>query len=242
LSGASRGGSGSIAADDVRYANPIYFTVGRAIKSAAGAAFTASAARSRTPLMSTRILALVGSLRAGSYNRQLAEAAVKHAPDGTDVQIFEGLAAVPFYNEDLDRPGEVPGPAQALRDAVQRTDALLLVTPEYNGTIPAALKNAIDWTSRPFHGGAIFAKLVAVVGASSGRYGGLWAREDTRQTARIAGARVLDDIALSVPGAAERFATTHPADDPEIATAMPQILARLAAAARATYDAAPQKP
>ncbi len=55
--------------------------------------------------MSTRILALVGSLRAGSYNRQLAEAAVKHAPDGTDVEIFEGLDGVPFYNEDLDRPG-----------------------------------------------------------------------------------------------------------------------------------------
>ena len=82
--------------------------------------------------MTTRILALVGSLRAGSYNRQLAEAAAKHAPEGTDVEIFEGLAEVPFYNEDLDRPGALPGPVQALRDAVGRADALLLVTPEYN--------------------------------------------------------------------------------------------------------------
>ena len=65
--------------------------------------------------MSVRILALVGSLRADSFNRQLAEAAVKHAPDGTDVAIFEGLADVPFYNEDLNRPGDVPAPAQALR-------------------------------------------------------------------------------------------------------------------------------
>src|ERR1700746_1283023 len=72
--------------------------------------------------MSIRILALVGSLRAGSYNHQLAEAAVKHAPDGIDVDIYEGLGEVPFYNEDLDRPGDVPAPAQALRDAVARAD------------------------------------------------------------------------------------------------------------------------
>src|ERR1700757_767646 len=182
--------------------------------------------------MTTRILALVGSLRAGSYNRQLAEAAVKPAPDGTDVEIFEGLADLPFYNEDIDLPGGVPGPAQALRNAVQRADALLLVTPEYNGTIPAVLKNAIDWTSRPYQDGAIVDKPVAVVGTSGGRYGGAWAHEDARKTARIAGARVIDDIALSVPVAAERFATTHPADDDEVATAMPEILGTLAAAAR----------
>ncbi len=187
--------------------------------------------------MSTRILALVGSLRADSFNRQLAEAAVKHAPDGTDVEIFEGLAEVPFYNEDLDRPSDVPGAAQALRDAVQRADALLLVTPEYNGTIPAALKNAIDWTSRPYQGGAIVDKPLAVVGTAGGRYGGAWAHEDTRKTARIAGAHVIDDIALSVPLAAERFTTTHPADDDEVATAMPEILGTLTAAAPATIEA-----
>jgi NAD(P)H-dependent FMN reductase len=181
--------------------------------------------------MSIRILAVVGSLRADSFNRQLAEAAVKHAPDGTDVEIFEGLAEVPFYSEDLDRPGDVPGPARALRDAVQRADALLLLTPEYNGSIPAALKNAIDWTSRPYQSGAIVDKPVAVVGTAGGRYGGARAHEDTRKTAGIAGAHVIDDIALSVPLAAERFATTHPADDDEVATAMPQALARLAAAA-----------
>jgi NAD(P)H-dependent FMN reductase len=181
--------------------------------------------------MSTRILALVGSLRAGSYNRQLAEAAVKLAPGGIDVETFEGLAEVPFYNEDLDRPGHVPVPAQALRDAVQLADALLLVTPEYNGTIPAVLKNAIDWISRPYQAGAIIDKPLAVIGTSNGRYGGVWAHDETRKSARIAGARVLDDIALSVPTAAERFATTHPADDDELATAVPAALTRLAAAA-----------
>jgi NAD(P)H-dependent FMN reductase len=191
--------------------------------------------------MSTRILALVGSLRAGSYNRQLAEAAVKHAPDGTDVEIFEGLADVPLYNEDLDLPGDVPGPAQVLRDAVQRADALLLVTPEYNGTIPAALKNAIDWTSRPYQSGAIVDKPVAVVGTAHGSYGGVWAHEDTRKSARIAGARVLDDIALSVPRSADRFADAHPTDDDEVAAAMPEIVTKLAAASQASTQVASQE-
>jgi NAD(P)H-dependent FMN reductase len=181
--------------------------------------------------MSTQILALVGSLRAGSYNRRLAEAAVKYAPEGIDVEIFEGLGEVPFYNEDLDRPGDVPAPARALRDAVQRADALLLVTPEYNGTLPAALKNAIDWTSRPFQGGAITGKPVAVVGTSHGRYGGTWAHDDTRKSARIAGARVLEDLALSLPHAAERFATIDPLDDDEVTTALVDILTTLATAA-----------
>ncbi len=180
--------------------------------------------------MSTRILALVGSLRAGSCNRRLAEAAVKYAPQGIDVEIFEGLSEVPFYNEDLDGPGDVPAPAQALRAAVQRADALLVVTPEYNGSLPAALKNAIDWTSRPFQHGAITGKPVAVVGTSHGRYGGVWAHDDTRKTAGIAGARVLEDVALSVPNAAERFATTDPVDDDELTAALLDILTTLAAA------------
>jgi NAD(P)H-dependent FMN reductase len=191
--------------------------------------------------MSARILALVGSLRADSFNRQLAEAAVKHAPDGTDVEIFEGLADVPFYNEDLDRAGDVPPPAQTLRDAVRRADALLLVTPEYNGSIPAALKNAIDWTSRPYQGGAIVDKPLAVVGTAGGRYGGAWAHEDARKISRVAGARVIDDIALSIPLAAERFAAAHPTDDDEVATAMPDILHSLAAATQATTEP-PEEP
>jgi NAD(P)H-dependent FMN reductase len=181
--------------------------------------------------MTTRILALVGSLRAGSYNRRLAEAAAKYAPEGIDVEIFEGLGEVPFYNEDLDRPGDVPDPARALRAAVQGADALFLVTPEYNGSLPAVLKNAIDWTSRPHRAGAITGKAVAVAGTSDGRYGGVWAHDETRKTAGIAGARVLEDVALAVPGAAERFAASDPVDDDEVATALLNILNTLATSA-----------
>src|ERR1700728_3539921 len=179
--------------------------------------------------VTTRILALVGSLRAGSYNQQLAEAAVKYAPDGVAVDIFDNLADVALYNEDIDRPGAVAA-ADWLRVEVQSADALLLVTPEYNGGIPTALKNAIDWISRPHGAGVISGKPLAVIGVSNGRFGGVWAHDDTRKVASIAGASVLDDVTLSVPHGATRFATTHPAHDVEIAHAMPIMLAALAAA------------
>src|SRR5271156_3744403 len=179
--------------------------------------------------VTTRILALVGSLRAGSYNKQLAEAAVKYAPEGVAVDIFDNLADVPFYNEDIDRPGAVAA-ADWLRVEVQSADALLLVTPEYNGSIPASLKNAIDWISRPHGAGVISGKPLAVIGVSNGRYGGVWAHDDARKVASIAGASLLDDVTLSVPDGATRFATIQPADDDEIVDAITTVLAALAAA------------
>ena len=185
--------------------------------------------------MSTRILALVGSLRCGSDNRRLAEAAVKLAPSGISVEIFDGLAEVALYNEDIDQPGAVAA-ADRLRAEVQSADALVLVTPEYNGTMTAALKNAIDWISRPFGAGVITGKPVAVIGTSHGRYGGVWAHDDARKSARIAGANVLDDLTLSVPAADARFASIHPADDEEIAVTMPEILIALAAAVLSRDD------
>jgi NAD(P)H-dependent FMN reductase len=94
----------------------------------------------------------------------------------------------------------------------------------------AALKNAIDWISRPFGVGVISGKPVAVIGASHGQYGGVWAHDDARKSARVAGANVLDDLKLSVPAAHTRFASIHPVDDEEIAAMMPEILTSLAAA------------
>jgi len=177
--------------------------------------------------MSVRILALVGSLRAGSHNRQLAEAAVKFAPEGADVEIFEGLAEIPFYNEDIDVKDDVPAAAAKLREAATSADAFLLVSPEYNGTIPAVLKNAIDWLSRPFGAGAFGGKPVAVVGTAFGQYGGVWAQDETRKSAGIAGGKVLEDVKLSIPGSLTRFAETHPADDAEIAAQLTEVVARL---------------
>ncbi|MET7275349.1 MULTISPECIES: NADPH-dependent FMN reductase [Streptomyces] len=177
--------------------------------------------------MSVRILALVGSLRAGSHNRQLAEAAVKFAPEGAEVEIFEGLAEVPFYNEDIDVEGSVPAAAVKLREAAQAADAFLFFSPEYNGTMPAVLKNAIDWLSRPFGAGAFNGKPVAVIGTAFGQYGGVWAQDDTRKSVGIAGGKVIEDIKLSIPGSVTRFAETHPADDAEVAAQLTEVVARL---------------
>ncbi|AXL87041.1 FMN reductase [Streptomyces sp. CB09001] len=177
--------------------------------------------------MSVRILALVGSLRAGSHNRQLAEAAVRFAPEGAEVQLFEGLGEIPFYNEDVDVEGSVPAAAAKLREAAQGAQAFLLFSPEYNGTIPAVLKNAIDWLSRPYGAGAFTGKPVAVVGTAFGQYGGVWAQDEARKAVGIAGGKVIEDLKLSIPGSLTRFAETHPADDAEVAGQLTEVVARL---------------
>ncbi|MET9256183.1 NAD(P)H-dependent oxidoreductase [Streptomyces sp. NPDC003717] len=177
--------------------------------------------------MSVRILALVGSLRAGSHNRQLAEAAVKLAPEGVEVQLFEGLAEIPFYNEDIDVAEGAPAPAVALREAAQSSDAFLFFTPEYNGTMPAVLKNSIDWLSRPYGAGAFAGKPVAVVGTAFGQYGGVWAHDDARKSISLAGGKVIEDLKLSIPGSVTRFAELHPSDDTEVAAQLTEVLARL---------------
>ncbi|SEF04196.1 NAD(P)H-dependent FMN reductase [Streptomyces sp. 3213] len=182
--------------------------------------------------MSIRIVALVGSARAGSHNRQLAETAIKLAPEGVEVQLQEGLAQVPFYNEDIDVEDGVPQQAAALREAVAHADAVLLFVPEYNGTMSAVLKNAIDWLSRPFGAGALAGKPVAVIGASGGQYGGVWAHEDARKAAKTAGGAVIEDITFSIPDSLNRFAGIHPLDDREVATELASAVGRLAQAAQ----------
>ncbi len=148
------------------------------------------------------IVALVGSLRKDSINRALAQVAVDNAPSGAAVRIVEGLGELPFYSEDDDPSitagATLPAGVEALREAVAAADAVLLVTPEYNGTIPAVLKNAIDWLSRPYGSGALSNKAVGVIGAALGRYAGTWSREDTRKSVRIAGGRVVEDVEVGI--------------------------------------------
>lgn len=179
--------------------------------------------------MSTRILALVGSLRAGSHNRQLAEAAIKFAPEGVDLQLYEGLAEIPFYNEDIDVEGSIPAAAAKLREAAEASDAFLLFSPEYNGTVPAVLKNAIDWLSRPYGESAVTGKPAVVVGTAFGQYGGVWAQDDARKALGVAGAKVIEDIKLSIPASLTRFAETHPADDTEVTAQLTDVVTRLQA-------------
>jgi NAD(P)H-dependent FMN reductase len=178
-----------------------------------------------------KVLALVGSLRAASINRQIAELATQVAPEGVVVTIFEGLGDLPFYNEEIDyvMNAEAPAlaPVAALRAAAAEADAALVVTPEYNGSYPAVLKNAIDWLSRPFGDGALKGKPLAVIGGSFGQYGGVWAHDDTRKSFGIAGARVVETIKLSVP-----FKTLngeHPREHAEVSANVRDAVGKLAA-------------
>lgn len=171
-----------------------------------------------------KVLVLVGSLRAASVNRQIAELAVEQAPDGVELRIFDRLGELPFYNEDIDT-AEVAEPVVALRAAAADADAALVVTPEYNGSIPGVLKNAIDWLSRPFGNGALKDKPLAVVGAALGQYGGVWAHDETRKSFGIAGPRVVEDLKLSVPS--KSLDGKHPRENAEVAETLRDIVSKL---------------
>ena len=172
------------------------------------------------------VLVLVGSLRAASVNRQLAELAVDTAPDGVTLTLFDGLGELPFYNEDMDN-ADVAAPVTKLRTAAAGADAALVVTPEYNGSIPAVMKNAIDWLSRPFGDGALKDKPLAVIGASLGQYGGVWAHDETRKSFGIAGPRVVDAIKLALPIAS--LDGKHPQESAEVAATVRNVVEKLAA-------------
>ena len=136
-----------------------------------------------------RVLAISGSLRTGSYNTALARAAARLAPDGVEVELFGGLHELPLFDADLE--GGENEAIRHLRESVDDADAVLFVTPEYNGSIPGVLKNAVDWASRPREDAALRNKTVAVAGASPGQYGALWAQQDLRRVLGVAGARVI---------------------------------------------------
>ena len=146
--------------------------------------------------MSTTVTVLVGSLRADSANRKLAETLRNLAPEGVELRIAENLDQLPFYNEDLDG-ADAPAAAVALRQQVAESDRLLVVTPEYNATIPAVINNAIDWLSRPYGEGAIVGKPFGAIGVTPTPYGGKWAHDDARRSAKIAGAHVVEDVDFS---------------------------------------------
>ena len=136
-----------------------------------------------------RLLTISGSLREGSYNTALARAAADVAPEGVEVELFDGLGELPLFDADLE--GDENPAVRHLRESIDDADAVFFVTPEYNGSIPGVLKNAVDWASRPRGEAALLNKTVAVAGASTGQYGALWAQQDLRRVLGIAGARVV---------------------------------------------------
>ena len=152
-----------------------------------------------------RILALSGSLRRESFNTALAYAARDLAPDGVEVEVYDGLGLIPHYDQDLDHEDvETPESVADLRRRIEEADALLVITPEYNGSITGVLKNAIDWASARHRGSWLRNKTVAVAGATTGQYGAIWAQQDLKRVLGIAGARVVGGE-LPVSTAHEKF-------------------------------------
>jgi chromate reductase len=171
----------------------------------------------------TRLLAISGSLRRGSYNSALLTAAAAASPPGVDFVTWRGLDEIPAFDEDLD----VPSAVAALQHEIALADAVLFATPEYNGSFPGALKNALDWVSRPFATNVLRHKRVAVIGASKGMFGAVWAQADLRKVLSRIGASV-NDRELLVGSAGEQFTADAQLRDPVLAARLEAIVESLA--------------
>jgi chromate reductase len=176
-----------------------------------------------------RILAVSGSLRRDSHNTNLLRAAVEAAPEGVEVELWDGIGDLPIYDQDLEQ-GEAPEAVRRLREAWSGADAILFATPEYNGSVPGGLKNAIDWASRPKFHAALTNKTVAVVGASEGQFGAMWSQADLRKVLGVAGARVVSDE-LPVARAHEKFDAEGRLLDAELFERLRLVLRTLASEA-----------
>jgi chromate reductase, NAD(P)H dehydrogenase (quinone) len=149
------------------------------------------------------VLAISGSLRRGSHNTGLLRALQEEAPEGVDITLWDGLKAIPPYDADDDVvPG--PEPVEAFRRLVREADAVVFATPEYNSSVPGALKNALDWGSRPLATNAFRNKPVAVIAASAGAFGAVWSAAELRKILGAMGARVAD-VELAVGHAPDKF-------------------------------------
>ncbi|NYF98607.1 NAD(P)H-dependent oxidoreductase [Janibacter cremeus] len=171
------------------------------------------------------VVTLVGSLRADSTNRQLALNAIDHLPEGSTAPIFDRVAELPHYSEDIDVEGHVPAVAEELRSAITDADALIVVTPEYNGTLSSVMKNAIDWASRPYGMACIKDTPAIVLAASASARAAQWARADAVRTLQVAGARVVEDT-LGVGSSHEAFVEGK-LIDPEADATLRTLVCRL---------------
>ena len=148
-----------------------------------------------------------------------------------EVELFDaaGIAELPLYDQDLDT-GDVPRSVARLREEWGKADAILFATPEYNGSVPGGLKNAVDWASRPRLEAALTNKTVAVIGASTGQFGAMWAQADLRKILGLAGARLVGDE-LPVTRAHEKFDAEGRLLDGELYERLRVLLNTLAAEA-----------
>jgi chromate reductase len=167
-----------------------------------------------------RLLAISGSLRRESYNTALLDAAAAECGSEIEFVLWNRLDRIPSYSEDIELE---PEPVALLKREIVQADALLIATPEYNGSVPGALKNALDWASRPFADNPLRGKRVAVIGASQGAFGAVWAQAELRKVLRTVGAAV-EERQLAVAYAQLAFAPDRRLRDPEQRAALISIL------------------
>lgn len=175
-----------------------------------------------------KILAISGSLRADSLNTKLLHAAAELVDGEVEFEMWDGLKAVPPYDED-DEAGMPPLTVARLRSTIANADAVLFATPEYNGSIPGQLKNAIDWVSRPMATNPLRNVPVAVIGASPGAFGAVWAQAELKKVVGLIGARVIA-AELPVAQADTRFDTDGRLIDDEIRERLAEVVNDLGAA------------
>ena len=176
-----------------------------------------------------RVLGISGSLRHDSHNRALLRAAAERLPAGAELVRFERLAEISPYDEDVEVEG-VPEVVRELREAIRAADAVLIATPEYNHSIPGQLKNALDWASRPAGESSLNGIPAAVIGASTGMFGAVWAQAELRKVLGAMGGRVLE-AELPVAHAADLHHGDRLELEPEQSEQLDEILAELVAAA-----------
>lgn len=181
-----------------------------------------------------RVLGISGSLREDSHNTRLLRAAADRLPPGAELVLFEGLGDIPPFDQDAE--ATPPMAVRSLGRAIAQADAVLIATPEYNHSIPGALKNALDWVSRPLPASPLRNKPALVVGASTGMFGAVWAQAEMRKVLAAIGARVIDEE-LPVARVAEAFAPDGGLRDPDLAARLEALLAELVGHASVTAAA-----
>jgi chromate reductase, NAD(P)H dehydrogenase (quinone) len=176
-----------------------------------------------------KILGISGSLRRDSHNTKLLRAAEELLPPFAELEVWDGLKAVPPFDED-DELGPAPLAVESLRNAVAEADLLVFATPEYNASVPGQLKNAVDWLSRPVATSALHGKPALVVGASTGAFGAVWAQAELRKVLTTAGARVVE-AEVAVGHAPTKFDEKGALVDEELVEQLAEALEILAAEA-----------
>jgi chromate reductase len=179
-----------------------------------------------------RVLGISGSLRRDSHNTAL----LRHAgelfeAEGAEFEIYDGLRDIPAYDQD-DDVEDGPEAVARLRAAVAEADVVFFSTPEYNYSIPGALKNAIDWVSRPLATNPLRNKPVAVIGASTGMFGAVWAQAELRKVLGATGARVVEGE-VPVGHAQDRFDEKGRLNDPNLEEQVREVVRNLLAEVQA---------